>query len=51
MKAPDGSEATLTNQQEFEDYMRQAAEHEGITDFDPVDVLREKGHSPSDLSF
>jgi len=44
VKAPDGSEATLTNQQEFEDYMRQAAEHEGITDFDPVDVLREKGY-------
>ena len=44
VKAPDGSEATLANQQEFEDYMNQAAANEGITDFDPIDALIEKGY-------
>ena len=44
VKAPDGSEATLANQQEFEDYMSQAAANEGITDFDPIDTLIEKGY-------
>ena len=44
VKAPDGSEATLANQQEFEDYMSQAAANEGITDFDPIDALIEKGY-------
>ena len=44
VKAPDGSEATLANQQEFEDYMSRAAANEGITDFDPIDALIEKGY-------
>ena len=44
VKAPDGSEATLRNQQEFEAYMREAAAKEGIDAFDPVDELLELGY-------
>jgi hypothetical protein len=44
VKAPDGSEATLTNQQEFEGYMSAAAEKEGLSDFDPVEGLMAKGY-------
>ena len=44
VKAPDGSEATLRNQQEFEDYMNAAAEKEGIDAFDAVDRLMELGY-------
>ena len=44
VKAPDGSEATLRNQQEFEAYMRAAAAKEGIDAFDPVDELLELGY-------
>ena len=44
VKAPDGSEATLRNQKEFEEYMNSAAEKEGIDAFDAVDVLIELGY-------
>jgi hypothetical protein len=42
--APDGSTATLTNQQEFEEYMKEAAAKEGIETFDPVRDLQELGY-------
>jgi hypothetical protein len=42
--APDGSEATLRDQEEFEAYMREAAAKEGIDVFDPVDALMELGY-------
>tara|TARA_R100000664_G_C2757800_1_gene146233 strand:+ start:703 stop:1389 length:687 start_codon:yes stop_codon:yes gene_type:complete len=42
--APDGSTATLRNQQEFEEYMNAAAEKEGIEAFDAVDKLMEMGY-------
>jgi len=41
VKAPDGSTAVLRNQQEFEEYMNNAAEREGIDAFDPIDQLVE----------
>ena len=44
VKAPDGSEATLRNQQEFEEYMNAAAAKEGIEAFDAVDALLERGY-------
>jgi len=44
VKAPDNSEATLTNQKEFEGYMSQAAAREGIVSFDPVSELQELGY-------
>ena len=44
VKAPDGSEATLGNQKEFEEYMRAAAASEGIETFDPVRDLQELGY-------
>ena len=44
VKAPDGSEAPLTSQQEFEGYMSAAAAKEGLTDFDPIDGLMAKGY-------
>jgi len=44
VKAPDNSEATLTNQKEFEEYMSQAAAREGIVSFDPVSELQELGY-------
>ena len=44
VKAPDGSEATLGNQKEFEEYMRAAAASEGIETFDPVGDLQELGY-------
>ena len=44
VKAPDGSEATLRNQQEFEEYMRAAAAKEGIETFDPVRDLQDHGY-------
>ena len=37
VKAPDGSEATLRDQKEFEEYMNAAAAKEGIDAFDAVD--------------
>ena len=40
VKAPDGSTATLSGQKEFEQYMTQAAEKEGIKSYDPVNDLR-----------
>ena len=42
--APDGSEATLRDQQEFEEYMKAAAAKEGIETFDPVKDLQELGY-------
>ena len=33
VKAPDGSTAVLRNQQEFEEYMNEASEREGIDAF------------------
>jgi hypothetical protein len=42
--APDNSRATLTSQKEFEDYMSEAAETEGIVSFDPVRELQELGY-------
>jgi len=42
--APDGSTATLRDQQEFEAYMNAAAEKEGIDAFDAVDKLMELGY-------
>ena len=44
VKAPDGSEAILGNQQEFEEYMNAAAAKEGIEAFDAVDKLMELGY-------
>tara|TARA_R110002110_G_scaffold42638_4_gene133729 strand:- start:7374 stop:8072 length:699 start_codon:yes stop_codon:yes gene_type:complete len=44
VKAPDGSEATLRDQQEFEEYMNAAASKEGVEVFDAVDVLMELGY-------
>jgi len=44
VKAPDGTEAVLHDQQEFEAYMREASAKEGIVAFDPVDELRERGY-------
>ena len=44
VKAPDGSEATLRDQQEFEAYMNAAAAKEGIEAFDAVDALMELGY-------
>ena len=44
VKAPDGTEVTLRNQQEFEAYMSQAAAKEGINAFDPVSALQESGY-------
>ena len=44
VKAPDGSEATLGNQKEFEEYMMAAADAEGIETFDPVRDLQELGY-------
>ena len=44
VKAPDGSEATLRDQQEFEEYMSAAAAKEGVEAFDAVDVLMELGY-------
>lgn len=44
VKAPDGSEATLTNQKQFEEYMKAAAAKEGIQSFDPVRDLQELGY-------
>ena len=41
VKAPDNSEATLTNQKEFEGYMSQAAAREGKVSFDPLSELQE----------
>ena len=42
--APDGSTATLRDQQEFEAYMNAAAEKEGVEAFDAVDKLMELGY-------
>jgi hypothetical protein len=44
VKAPDGSEATLRDQKEFEEYMRAAAAREGIETFDPVKDLQDHGY-------
>jgi hypothetical protein len=44
VKAPDGSTAVLRNQQEFEEYMNEASEREGIDAFDPIDQLVELGY-------
>lgn len=44
VKAPDGSKATLTNQKQFDEYMRAAAAKEGIQSFDPVRDLQELGY-------
>ena len=44
VKAPDGTEATLSDQQEFEEYMSAAAAREGIEAFDAVDALMELGY-------
>lgn len=44
VKAPDGSEATLGNQKEFEDYMRDAAAKESIEAFDAVRDLQAIGY-------
>jgi hypothetical protein len=44
VKAPDGSEETLRDQQEFEAYMNAAAAKEGIEAFDAVDALMELGY-------
>ena len=44
VKAPNGTEVTLRNQQEFEAYMSQAAAKEGITAFDPIDELTTLGY-------
>ena len=41
---PNDPDETLTNQEEFDTYMKKAAAREGITDFDPIDALREKGY-------
>jgi hypothetical protein len=44
VKAPDGTEATLRDQQEFEEYMKAAAAKEGIETFDPVRDLQDIGY-------
>ena len=44
VKAPDGSEATLGGQQEFEEYMNAAAAKEGIEAFDAVRDLQDLGY-------
>jgi len=44
VKAPDGSEATLRDQKEFEEYMNAAAAKEGVEAFDAVDALMELGY-------
>jgi len=44
VKAPDGSEATLRGQKEFEEYMRAAAADVGIETFDPVSDLQDHGY-------
>ena len=44
VKAPDGTEVTLRDQQEFEEYMNAAAAKEGIEVFDAVDALMELGY-------
>ncbi len=42
--APDGSTATLRDQQEFEEYMNAAAAKEGVEAFDAVDELMSLGY-------
>ena len=44
VKAPDGSETTLRDQKEFEEYMNAAAAKEGVEAFDAVDALMELGY-------
>jgi len=44
VEAPNGSTAVLRNQQEFEEYMNEASEREGIDAFDPIDQLVELGY-------
>ena len=44
VKAPDGTETTLRDQQEFEEYMSAAAAKEGIEAFDAVEALMELGY-------
>jgi len=44
VKAPDGSEATLRDQKEFEEYMNAAAAKEGVEAFDAVDALMGLGY-------
>jgi hypothetical protein len=44
VRAPDGSEATLAGQKQFEEYMKAAAAKEGIQSFDPVRDLQELGY-------
>jgi hypothetical protein len=44
VKAPDGSEATLRDQKEFEEYMNAAAAREGIEAFDAVKDLQDHGY-------
>ena len=44
VKAPDGTEVTLHDQKEFEEYMTAAAAKEGIDAFDAVDALIEVGY-------
>lgn len=44
VRAPDGTETTLRDQQEFEEYMNAAAAKEGIEAFDAVDKLMELGY-------
>jgi hypothetical protein len=44
VKAPDGSETTLRNQQEFEEYINAVTTKEGIEAFDTVDALIELGY-------
>jgi len=44
VKAPDGTTEELRNQEEFENYMNNAAEREGINAFDPIEQLIELGY-------
>ena len=44
IEEPDGNKITLDDQKEFDAYMRQMAAKEGISDFDPVDTLVERGY-------
>jgi len=44
VKAPGGSEATLRDQKEFEEYMQSAAAEKGIDSFDPVRDLQDAGY-------
>ena len=44
VKAPSGSETTLRDQQEFEEYINAAAAKEGVEAFDVVDALIELGY-------